>query len=279
MARKIKKPKPPPISVLDGVVIALAMLLSLGWMIGMMMYLYPYLQEAIAVRDSQMRMWTDTAWMWMIFSALAVSMSILLIFVVWSPMPIFGNPKIRYGKYPYQDYAPIFSKTLNLKQHRPELYAESMRKTRLILAAALLSLLLGLPGLCPRNTISEDGTLKHYNTFNRCTETVRPWEIRSVTFTTRHRELSRGGEYWDFFVTADGYSFYSDNHLRVSGADELRFLLQFRTDMERRGVPIQFASDDPDTHLSVQELLPLIAADLGYDSEETALLYELFDGA
>ena len=31
--------------------------------------------------------------------------------------------------------------------------------------------------------------------------------------------------------------------------------------------------------LSPRELLPLIAADLGYDSEETALLYELFDGA
>ena len=278
MARKIKKPKPPPLSVTDGALYLLFFLLCFAWMVSSY-FVYHHFQAMIAGADSGARMWNNykTEWGWMVFPVCS-AMAGAFIFAIWYPTPLFGNPKVRYGQYPYHEYAPLFSRTLPLREHQPELFAHKRRQTLIALAAFVLALLLGLPGLCPRDVLMEDGSIAHHDTLNRCTETVLPDDIRSVTFTTRHRELSKSGTYWDFYVAANGYVFNSGNFIGAD-ADGLRFLLQFRKDMERRGVPIQFASDDPDTHLSPRELLPMIAADLGYDSEETALLYELFDGA
>lgn len=278
MARKIKKPKPPPLSVTDGTLYLLFFLLCFAWMVSSY-FVYHHFQAMIAGADSGARMWNNykAAWGWMVFPVVS-AIAGAFVFAIWYPTPLFGNPKVRYGQYPYHEYAPLFSRTLPLREHRPELFAQKRRQTLLALAAFALALLLGLPGLCQRDVLMEDGTIAHYDVLNRCSEAVLPADIRSVTFATRHRELSKSGTYWDFYVTANGYFFNSDNFIG-DDADGLRYLLQFRNDMERRGVPIQFASDDPATHLSVRELLPMVAADLGYDSEETALLYELFDGA
>lgn len=276
MAKKISQAKPPPLSAPDRTLYALYLLLCFAWMLSSA-FVYQQLQAVIAAADSEARMWGNTAWGWMVFpmcSAIAEA----AVFAVWYPMPLFGNPKVRYGQYPYHEYAPLFSRTLPLREHRPAVYSEKCRRTCIALAAFVLALLLGLPGLCPRDVLLADGTMAHYDMLNRCTKKIPPSDVRSVTLTARHGS-GRSGEFYNFRVSANGYSFYSFRFARDDAEAGLRFLIDYRAQMEARGVPVMLTAEDPISHLSVEALLPKIAADQNYGAAETRLLYALFDGA
>lgn len=276
MARKIGQPKPPPLSALDGALYALLLLLCFAWMV-CSAFLHQHLQAVIAGLDGKMRMWDNTAWGWMAFP-ICSSITGAVVFAIWHPMPLIGNPKVRYGNYPYHEYAPLFSRTLPLREHRPAVYSEKCRQTRVALAAFVLALLLGLPGLCPRDVLMADGSMAHYNVLNRCTETIPASDVRSVTFTARHGS-GRSGEFFNFRVSANGNSFYSTRFAQDDAEAGLRFLIDYRAQMEARGVPVAITAEDPISHLSVAALLPKIAADQNYGDAEARLLYALFDGA
>lgn len=276
MARKIKKQKAPPLSFCDGLIYAV-------WFVSVMalafavMLCYGQIQAVIARQDAAAVMWRDTAWAWM-FAPVAGCMALLCIAAVWYPTPFFGNPKVRYGQFPYHAYAPLFSKTRPYREARPQEYAVKRRESRVLLAAALLAFLLGLPGLCPRWTLQADHTLRHYDARNRCTETVPAADITAMHIVARHG-FSRNGAYWDYYIQLDtraggGQQFYHHQYT-VEETDGLRFLIALR---DRLGVPVSIeAVDRWDDGVSAAELLPKIAEDLEYGSEETALLYELFE--
>ena len=278
MARKIKKPKPPPLSAFDRIVYGILIGGGFAMMFGSVV-LYLHLQDRIAGADTDARLWVNTAEMWFIPLMIAGYLP-AMIASVWHPMPFFGNKRVKYGLYPYHEYAPVFSRTQPLKTAKPEIWAKKRRQT-LALLAMLIGIPLCLPGLCPRYTLQADGSIREYNTRNQCVETHWPSDMAELQITAWHGMHTKGGEFYSLRIdiTADDGESYRFGFNRDYDAAALQAMLDFRSTMERCHVPVVIQADDWDTHLSVQELLPLIAADLGYDSEETALLYELFDGA
>ena len=276
MEHKANKPKHPPLSFCDGLIYAVwfvsVMALALAVMLG-----YSPIQKAIVQQDTAAMMWRDTAWAWMIAPVVGC-LGLLILVSVWYPLPFFGNPKVRYGQFPYHAYAPLFSKTRPYREARPQEYAVKRRESRILLAAVLAAFLLGLPGLCPRWTLQTDHTLRHYDARNRCIETVPAADITAMHIIARHGN-SRSGVYWDYFIRldtrADGSQSFYHHQFAVNEADGLRFLIALRDSL---GVPVSIeARDRWDANATAAELLPKIAEDLEYGSEETALLYELFE--
>ena len=106
MARKIQKQKPPSLSVGDGLIYAFCFLLVFAAAFALLVGFFKG-QASIAQRDAGTRMWQETAWAWVILPLLG---SLLIVFaaVIWYPVPFFGNRKVRYGEYPYHEYALCF---------------------------------------------------------------------------------------------------------------------------------------------------------------------------
>lgn len=279
MARRIKKPKPPPLAVPDRIVYIILIGGGFAMMLGSVV-LYLHLLDRIAGTDADTRLWKNTAEMWIMPLMLALYMP-ALIGAIWHPMPIFGNKRVKYGLYPYHDYAPIFSRTRPLKTARPEIWAKKRRQTIALLLVMLIGIFLCLPGLCPRYTLQADGSIREYNVRNQCVETHWPTDMTELQITAWHGMHTRGPEFYSLRIdiTAEDGESYRFGFNRDYDAAALQAMLDFRRTMERLHVPVVIQADDWDTHLSVKELLPLIARDQRMSAEETALLYELFDGA
>ena len=283
MARKIKKPKPPPLAIWDKVIYGI-LILGCFVLIVLLMELFDRLQaQAIAARsDPRTCLSAPTRLLFEIFPVLSPLMLAFLL-MEWIPMPIFGKPGIAYGRYPYQDYAPLLSRTQPLRRAKPQIWADKTRKSRMMLGGMALMLLLGLPGVCPRNTLDQDLLIRHYNTLNLCTRETTTGDIEQVIFTAAHGYSRYGGEYWEYHIRAqaeDGRNIAFREFVVPNGEEAaLRCLVEWRHAAEQSGAEITFKARDRSSHLSVPELLPLIAEHHQMSEAETALLYELFEGA
>ena len=283
MARKIKKPKPPPLAIWDKAIYGV-LILGCFALIVLLMELFDRLQvQAIAARsDPRTCLSAPTRLLFEIFPVLSPLMLGSLL-MEWMPMPIFGKPGIAYGRYPYHDYAPLLSRTQPLRRAKPQIWADKTRRSRQLLGGMALMLLLGLPGVCPRNTLDQDLSIRHYNMLNVCTRETTPEDIEQVIFTAAHGYSRYGGEYWEYHIRAQtegGRKIVFREFVLPNGEEAaLRCLVEWRHAAEQSGAEITFKARDRSTHLSVRELLPLIARDQRMSAEETALLYELFDGA
>ena len=275
MARKIQKQKPPPLSVGDRLIYAFCFLLVFAAAFALLVGFFKG-QASIAQRDAGTRMWQETAWAWVILPLLG---SLLIVFaaVIWYPVPFFGNRKVRYGEYPYHEYAPLFASERPYRQARPKEYALKRRETLILLAVTLPLFACGLLGLCPRWTLQEDYSLRHYDMLNRCRESLPPEDITGLHIVVRHG-TNRGAEYWDYFIRIDTASNTSrelyHHKFTVDDAAGMQFLIDMRASLDVL-VTIE-AEDYEKKDATASELLPLIAEDLSYDSTETTLLYELF---
>ena len=198
MARKIKKPKPPPLSALDRIVYGILIGGGFATMFGSVA-LYLHLLDRIAGADTDARLWVNTAEMWIMPLMIAVTMP-AFIGAIWHPMPIFGNKRVKYGLYPYHDYAPIFSRTLPLKTARSEFWAKKRRQTIALLLAMLIGIPLCLPGLCPRYTLQADGSIREYNVRNQCVETHWPTDMAELQITAWHGMHARGPEFYSLRI-------------------------------------------------------------------------------
>lgn len=283
MARKIKKPKPPPLAIWDKAIYGVLILGCFALVVLLMELFDRLLAQAIAARsDPRTCLSTPTRLLFEIFPVLSPLMLGSLL-MEWMPMPIFGKPGIAYGRYPYQDYTPLLSRTQPLRRAKPEIWAEKTRKSRLLLGGMALMLLLGLPGVCPRNALEQDLSIRHYNMLNVCTRETTPEDIEQVIFTAAHGYSRYGGEYWEYHIRAQtegGRKIVFREFVLPNGEEAaLRCLVEWRHAAEQSGAELTFKARDRSTHLSVRELLPLIAEHHQMSEAETALLYELFEGA
>ena len=283
MARKIKKPKPPPLAIWDKAIYGVLILGCFALFL-LLLGLFDRLQaQAIAARtDPQTRLAAPTQLWFALFPVLS-PLTLFFLLLEWMPMPIFEKPGIAYGRYPYQDYAPLLSRTQPLRRAKPQIWADKMRRSRQLLGGMALMLLLGLPSVCPRNALDQDLSIRHYNIVNLCTRETAPRDIAQVEFIAFHGQSRHSGEYWEYHIRAqaeDGRNIAFREFVVPNGEETaLRCLLEWRQAVEQSGGEITFKARDRITHLSVRELLPLIARDHQMSETETALLYELFDGA
>ena len=283
MARKIKKPKPPPLAIWDKAIYGILLLGCFALFI-LMIVLFDRLQaQAVAARSDPQTCLSAPTQLW--FELFPVLSPLMLVFLLieWMPMPIFGKPGIAYGRYPYHDYAPLLSRTQPLRRAKPQIWANKTRKSRLLLGGMALMLLLGLPGVCPRNTLDQDLSIRHYNMLNFCTRETPPQDIAQVKLTAVHGYSRSRGEYWDYHIraqTEDGRNNVFREFVLPNGEEAaLRCLVEWRHAAEQSGAEITFQARDRSSHLTVPELLPLIAEQHQMSEAERALLYALFDGA
>ena len=283
MARKIKKPKPPPLAIWDKAIYGILMLCCFALYLLLIVLFDRMMAQALAARtDPQTRLAAPTQLWFALFPVLS-PLTLFFLLLEWMPMPIFGKPGIAYGRYPYQDYVPLLSRTQPLRRAKPQIWADKTRKSRQLLGGMALMLLLGLPSVCPRNALDQDLSIRHYNIVNLCTRETAPRDIAQVEFIAFHGYSHRSGNYWDYHIraqTEDGRKMeFREFVLPYGEEDALRCLLEWRSAVEQSGGEITFKARDRNTHLSVPELLPLIARDHQMSETESALLYELFDGA
>ncbi len=281
MAKKIKKVKPPPLSFTDKLFYAL-LFLSCFALLLLIFYLSVMLPERIAFSDPDVRMWHTTAWAWIIPSGLGCLLPVVIA-AIWYPIPFFGNQNVKYGVFPYHEYAPVFSKVQPLKAARPEIYHRKLHSTFIALAIGSSLLLLGLLGLCPRNTLCSDGSIRAYNIMNHCVRVTPAEDVSDLRLIARHGFDRNLREYWDFGleITDDSgrtIPFYSD-YLIDDVTAGLSFLVQYRN-MVHASIRVEtyegYRLSKPTEPLPLSELLPQIAEYQGYDDTQTALLYQLF---
>ncbi len=281
MAKRIQKVKPPPLSFTDKLFYAFLFLSGFA-LLFLVFYLSVVLPERIAFSDPDVRMWRPTAWAWIIPSGLGALLPVVIA-AVWYPIPFFGNPNVKYGVFPYHEYAPVFSKAQPLKAARPEIYRQKQCSTFLALVICLVLLLLGLLGLCPRDTLCSDGSIRTYNIMNHCVRVTPAENVSELRLIARHGHDRNLREYWDFGleITDDSgrtVPFYS-SYLTDDATAGLAFLVQYR-DMIQAPIRVEtyegYRLSKPTEPLPLSELLPQIAEYQGYDDTQTALLYQLF---
>lgn len=282
MAKKGKQRKPPPLSAIDRLLYGL---LFLGGflLLFLIFYLAITLPKRIAFADPDAQMWRPTAWAWMIPAGLGCFLP-MMVGAIWHPLPLLGNRNVRYGEFPYQEYAPVFSKARALKAVRPEIYRRKLRSTIFALVICAVLLLLGLLGLCPRETLQSDGSIHGYNTLNQCVRVTPAEDVTDLRLIARHGFDRNLREYWDFGleITDDSgrtIPFYS-SYLTDDVTAGLMFLVQYRA---RIHAPVRvetyegYRLSKPTEPQPLLDLLPQIADDQGYDDTQTALLYQLFE--
>ena len=283
MARKIKKPKPPPLAIWDKAIYGVLILGCFALFLLLVVLFDRMMAQALAARtDPQTRLAAPTQLWFALFPVLS-PLTLFFLLLEWMPMPIFGKPGIAYGRYPYQDYTPLLSRTQPLRRAKPQIWADKTRRSRQLLGGMALMLLLGLPSVCPRNALDQDLSIRHYNIVNLCTRETTTGDIAQAEFIAFHGQSRHSGEYWEYHIraqTEDGRNIAFREFVLPNGEEAaLRCLLEWRQAVEQSGGEITFKARDRITHLSVRELLPLIARDQRMSEAETALLYELFDGA
>ena len=285
MARKIKRPKPPPLSVIDKIIYALLILSGFAWIL-FSFFLFENCQSIAAHAEIAMRMWQNPLWLCIAPAVLSGTVP-AWIACVWIPMPLFGKRGVPYGQYPYHEYAPIFSRSRPLKTARPEIWRRKWRGTLILLAVGIISIALCVPGIFARYSLDADYSVRHYNVFNQCDDHIAAEDVAALHIVARHGHYQRGPEFWDYYLIVDTdngkccelHSFcIRDDDFE----DNLRFLLNYRDavnapiliEAEDRMAVWEKAEREPWT---VEELLPMIVKDRRLNEKEAQLLYQLFE--
>ena len=108
MARKIKKPKPPPLAIWDKAIYGVLILGCFALFL-LLLGLFDRLQaQAIAARtDPQTRLAAPTQLWFALFPVLS-PLTLFFLLLQWMPMPIFGKPGIAMGAIPIRITFPCF---------------------------------------------------------------------------------------------------------------------------------------------------------------------------
>lgn len=95
-------------------------------------------------------------------------------------IPIFGNPNIKYGKYPWSDVYPLFYKNKPKKHLRP-MERELKKSAKILWSIGLILCLLLLPfGLFGRDCLTKDDRIITYDCLNRVVLTYDTAEVSFV---------------------------------------------------------------------------------------------------
>ena len=202
--------------------------------------------------------------------------AIISVLIFWynahsSRKPIFGNPDITYGKEPWQNFYPLFSKERKKRVLRPSALKFRKKILSLWLGGFCTCLILACFGLFGRVSLMQNGEITVYNSLNKEKETYSVTDISEFAIYT-FKDISRVGSTWRIrctFVMSDGHSYsFSDYYFRSSKGsnDAFESMLKMKTLVDSRKIVIEG-----------KENLDKLIEDQQYTPEELALLYELFE--
>ena len=205
--------------------------------------------------------------------------AIISVLIFWynahsSRKPIFGNPDITYGKEPWQNFYPLFSKEHKKRVLRPSALKFRKKILSLWLGGFCACLILACFGLFGRVSLMQNGEITVYNSLNKEKETysvmdVSNFEIRAEYYVSNGRHRRRHTGYWRLvfeFEMTDGKSHdFKVGDFR-SREDAFESMLKMKTLVDSRKITI-----------TGKENLDKVIDDHNYTSEELALLYELFE--
>ena len=202
--------------------------------------------------------------------------AIISVLIFWynahsSRKPIFGNPDITYGKEPWQNFYPLFSKERKKRVLRPSTLKFRKKILSLWLGGFCTCLILACLGLLGRVSLMQNGDITVYNSLNKEKETYSVTDISEFAIYT-FKDISRVGSTWRIrctFVMSDGHSHsFSDYYFRSSKGsnDAFESMLKMKTLVDSRKIVIEG-----------KENLDKVIEDQKYTTEELALLYELFE--
>lgn len=201
---------------------------------------------------------------------------LLYIVVSWSDkIPIFGNPKVDYGKDPWRkDYYPLFdSRRKAVKRSASDV---RLHKTiiRICVVAMALSFCMTPFGICGRNSLYYDNGIASFNVINRQTgKYYRESDYSHLMISAYHQAGGSGGGHWSYSITikmSDGKEFSFSNADFDHNMEHYKELcLQKMLDIKR-----SFNSDD--ITIKGANHLDDVAEFIGLDDNHRELLYELF---
>ena len=199
----------PPLSALDKVLYAVGFLLLLvvGYALS---FLFEDLRSLIAFRDPAVISCTEHASYLLIlplFIFVLLCMGIPLLSALDKKAAIFGNPKVQYGKDPWdKNYFPL----LDRRRHTMPV-SKSERKLRrgiftFCCITLLLSLFLASFSFFGRNCLLEDNSIVSYNAVNRISSTYHEDDFSQLTLQTRYVSGYRTSSYWKYEITIEMHS-------------------------------------------------------------------------
>lgn len=186
--------------------------------------------------------------------------------------PIFGNPDITYGKAPWQNFYPLFSKERKRRVLRPSALNFRKKMLSLWLGGFFVCLFFACFSLFGRVSLMQNGEITVYNALNQEKQThsvmdVSAFDIRAEQVIRRGRHRSyRDWQVRFEFETTDGssYSFaFSDFRSREEAFEGM---MKMKTLVDNRKISI-----------TGKENLDKVIDDHDYTPEEIELLYELFE--
>ena len=191
-----------------------------------------------------------------------------------SRKPIFGNPDITYGKEPWQNFYPLFSKERKKRVLRPSALKFRKNMLSLWLGGFFICLILACFGLFGRVSLMQNGEIIVYNSLNKEKETysvmdVSSFEIRTEYYVSNGRHRKRHSGYWRLmfeFEMSNGKSYEFNVGDFRSREDALESMVKMKTLVDSRKIVIEG-----------KENLDKVIEDQKYTTEELALLYELFE--
>ena len=273
--KKRKIPKP-PLSYRDKAIYFLVMALFIV-LILFLLFGYLYIQKSIAYRDPSVVAYTEhLSSLWgTIFLLYTILSGIPVVEAYESKIPIFGNPKITYGREPWpKDFFPL------LDPRRKTVYTSPAKKNirrsliKVWFAVFLLLLIFSPLGLSGRDCLCRDNSIPRYNAVNQKIRSYSEENFSHLTlwagFQYRHHSSVR----WRYGITiemTDGKEIhFSDSDFNRSGANNNDISLDKMTQIKSL-FPVE------DITIKGQENVDKVSDDIGLNDRQTQMLRDLFD--
>ena len=275
---KRKKPKMPPLSLLDKTIYGMIALLGFVFaflamlMVGLYRGFWVFSDEQVVACEGSLSMYL--AFPFMIY--LLVTMGALYERGTFGRIPIFGKRGMKYGPPNWPPVYPIFMK--NKPYRWVSENTKEMRKLSIKIWVIGFVICLALYSLSffGRTCLMEDGRILQYNAFNMVTEEYLPGQMESVTFDTC--KLSGTHSTRRLWIFHD--SIWACE-VRVTASDGATYSFSqrdFEDQWEALDELVQIKAQYPTEILRFEgmEHLERVAADHDYTEEERQILYALY---
>lgn len=271
-----KKPKAPPLSRLDKWIYKIGYVVIAFLSILLFISVF-YLFERIALKDDFVMASSASAIPLMFPLVIYVILSALMFWnnAHTSRKPIFRKSDITYGKEPWKDVYPLFSKERKKRVLRPGA-EKHRRKLRILwLSGFLLCLFLACFSLFSRVSLMQNGDIAVYNAVGKEVEMysakdISALEIRMESVIRRGRRFRRRQSWqigFAFQMTNESCYVFAVGDFRSREA-AFEGMMKMKTLIDSRKITITGV-----------ENLEKIIDEHNYTPEEIELLYELFEGA
>lgn len=270
-------PNRPPLSGLDKCIYWLALILTIVGSV-IVLFCFEVIQKLIAFTDPTVIADVEQAnFLFVLPFLFFIDCSAIIFFMgrYGNKTPIFGNAKVTYGQYPWDENCyPLFDKRHKTVETAPSEKKRRRKKLLLWTIGFLLFLMIAPLSLFGRECLHNDGSISSYNIINQVSDKVyTAQDYHRLTLRTEHVTGYRKASCWKYEMEiemTDGKSFWFSNKAFDSPRPgDQDTCLEAMTQIK------QLFSSESITIVGAEDVYK-VADDLGMNEAQTQKLQRLF---